>query len=69
MDHVPLPEAPAPKAQPVDDDVAAAIVKFQTGLFEHMGVAATPVVTREGDTYQFPAPGGGGTGSGSSGAS
>ena len=43
---------PAPKAQPVDDDVAAAIVKFQTGLFEHMGVAATPVVTREGDTYQ-----------------
>mgnify|MGYP001121327371 CR=1 FL=1 len=46
------PEASAPKAQPVDDDVAAAIVKFQTGLFEHMGVAATPVVTREGDTYQ-----------------
>ena len=46
------PGAPAPKAQPVDDDVAAAIVKFQTGLFEHMGVAATPVVTREGDTYQ-----------------
>ena len=43
---------PPPKAQPVDDDVAAAIVKFQTGLFEHMGVAATPVVTREGDTYQ-----------------
>ena len=32
--------------------MAAAIVKFQTGLFEHMGVAATPVVTREGDTYQ-----------------
>ena len=46
------PEASAPKAQPVDDDVAAAIVKFQTGLFEHMGVAATPVVIREGDTYQ-----------------
>ena len=46
------PEASAPKAQPVDDDVAAAIVKFQTGLFEHMGVAATAVVTREGDTYQ-----------------
>lgn len=46
------PEAPAPKAQPADDDVAAAIIKFQTGLFEHMGVAATPVVTREGDTYQ-----------------
>lgn len=37
---------------PADDDVAAAIIKFQTGLFEHMGVAATPVVTRDGDTYQ-----------------
>ena len=46
------PEAPAPKAQPVNDDVAAAIVKFQTGLFEHMGVEARPMVTREGDTYQ-----------------
>lgn len=39
-------------AVPADDDVAAAIVKFQTGLFEHMDVAATPVVTRDGDTYQ-----------------
>ena len=36
----------------MDDDVAAAIVKFQTGLFKHMGVEATPVVTRDGDTYQ-----------------
>jgi len=44
--------APAPKGEPADDDVAAAIVKFQTGLFEHMGVEATPVVTRDGDTYQ-----------------
>ena len=43
---------PPQAAAPADDDVAAAIVKFQTGLFEHMGVAATPVVTREGDTYQ-----------------
>ena len=45
---------PAPAAQPVpaDDDVAAAIVKFQAGLFQHMGVEATPVVTRDGDTYQ-----------------
>ena len=43
---------PAPKAERADDDVAAAIIKFQTGLFEHMGVTATPVVTREGDTYQ-----------------
>ena len=42
----------APKGEPVDDDVAAAIVKFQTGLFAHMGVDATPVVTRDGDTYQ-----------------
>ena len=57
-----LESAPAPKAEPprseslrgerTDDDVAAAIVKFQTGLFEHMGVTATPVVTKEGDTYQ-----------------
>ena len=48
--------APAPKAAaPVvegEDAVAAAIVKFQTGLFAHMGVEATPVVTKEGDTYQ-----------------
>jgi len=51
----------APKAQPVKaapvveesgDAVAAAIVKFQTGLFAHMGVEATPIVTKEGDTYQ-----------------
>ena len=40
------------EAAPADDDIAAAIVKFQTGLFAHMGVEATPVVTREGDTYQ-----------------
>ena len=48
----PAPVPAAPKREPVDDDVAAAIVKFQTGLFAHMGVEATPVVTREGDTYQ-----------------
>ncbi len=51
----PQAAAPAPEraqAPAADDDVAAAIVKFQTGLFEHMGVAATPVVTRDGDTYQ-----------------
>ncbi len=48
----PAPVPAAPKGEPVDDDVAAAIVKFQTGLFAHMGVEATPVVTREGDTYQ-----------------
>ena len=49
----PKPEpSPAPKGERAEDDVAAAIVKFQTGLFEHMGVTATPVVTKEGDTYQ-----------------
>lgn len=47
------PQAVQPQtAVSVDDDVAAAIIKFQTGLFEHMGVAVTPVVTRDGDTYQ-----------------
>ena len=48
----PAPVRSAPAPVPADDDVAAAIVKFQTGLFEHMGVEATPVVSREGDTYQ-----------------
>lgn len=61
----PRPERPAPRAETrpqappappqaaqADDGVAGAIVKFQTGLFAHMGVEATPVVTREGDTYQ-----------------
>ena len=32
--------------------MAAAILKFQTGLFANMGVEATPVITKEGDTYQ-----------------
>ena len=44
--------APVQRGEPVDDDVATAIVKFQTGLFAHMGVEAKPVVTREGETYQ-----------------
>ena len=53
----PVPKADRPRGESLtdkraDDDVAAAIVKFQTGLFEHMGVTATPVVTREGDTWQ-----------------
>ena len=55
----PAPQQPAPKreeprqaAPAAEDDVAQAIVRFQTGLFAHMGVEATPVVTREGDTYQ-----------------
>ena len=52
-------KAPAPQPAPVpqpetagEDAVADAIVRFQTGLFAHMGVEATPVVTRDGDTYQ-----------------
>ena len=48
----------APKGEPAEDDVAAAIVKFQTGLFQHMGVEARPVVTRDGDTYQVVLEGG-----------
>ena len=47
----PKPE-PAPTPENGDDSVAAAIVKFQTGLFAHMGVNATPVVTKEGDAWQ-----------------
>ncbi len=49
------PKPAAPASAPVDegeDGVAAAIVKFQTGLFAQMGVEATPVVTKDGDTYQ-----------------
>lgn len=53
----PVEKSPAPKAEPAapvagDDPVAAAIVKFQTGLFAHMGVEAAPVITKDGDTYQ-----------------
>ena len=51
-------KAPAPKAAPAapvvegEDEVSAAIRKFQVGLFAQMGVEATPVITKEGDTYQ-----------------
>ena len=51
-------KAPAPKAEPAapavegEDEVAAAIRKFQVGLFAQMGVEATPVITKEDDTYQ-----------------
>ena len=48
----PSPKAESPRDKRADDDVAEAIIKFQTGLFAHMGVTATPVVTKEGDTYQ-----------------
>ena len=57
----PAPKAdpdPAPKGEGADSDVSAAIVSFQTGLFQHMGVEAVPVVTREGDTYQVVLEGG-----------
>ncbi|MGN0985462.1 MAG: RNA-binding cell elongation regulator Jag/EloR [Candidatus Enterenecus sp.] len=48
------PKPAAPTAAPAagSDPVAEAIVKFQTGLFAHMGVEATPVVTKEEDAYQ-----------------
>jgi spoIIIJ-associated protein len=46
----PVKAAPAP--QQSGDSVIDAIVKFQTGLFAQMGVEATPIVTKEGDTYQ-----------------
>lgn len=58
----PVMAAVEPQAEPVqtstaveeivDDDVAQAIVRFQSGLFAQMGVEATSRVTRDGDTYQ-----------------
>ena len=48
----PQSELSAAPVQAGEDRVVDAIVSFQTGLFSHMGVQATPVVTREGDTYQ-----------------
>lgn len=48
----PAAPAAAPAAKKADDDVVEAICRFQTGLFAHMGVEATPVVTKEGDAYQ-----------------
>ncbi len=42
----------APVAETTGDTVIDAIIKFQTGLFAQMGVEATPIVTKEGDTYQ-----------------
>ena len=41
----------APAAESCDDEVAGKISTFLTGLFAHMDVEATPVITREGDTY------------------
>ena len=41
-----------PVVEVVDDDVAQAILRFQSGLFAQMGVEATSQVTRDGDTYQ-----------------
>ena len=49
----PKPAPVQPAGDAVDDDVAEAIIKFQTGLFAHMGVEATPRVSTNGDnTYQ-----------------
>ncbi len=45
-------ENSTPQAEVVEDDVAQAIVRFQSGLFAQMGVEATSRVTRDGDTYQ-----------------
>ncbi len=44
--------APSPAGEPVDDEVSAAIVRFQTGLFQQLGVQAVPAVTRDGEAYQ-----------------
>ena len=41
----------APVAESCDDEIAGKIGTFLTGLFAHMDVEATPVITREGDTY------------------
>ena len=43
--------APVAETQPCGDEIAAKITGFLSGLFAHMDVEATPVVTREGDTY------------------
>lgn len=54
---VPAPEpVPAPKpvsaAVPADDDVSAAIIAFQAGLFERMNVAAVSKVAKQDEIYQ-----------------
>ena len=46
----PAGEAAAP-VQAGDDEIAAKITAFLSGLFTHMEVEAVPVITREGDTY------------------
>ena len=48
--------APAPQTAPAavsaaEDEVAARIEQFMTGLFQHMGVEAAPQISRDGDTY------------------
>lgn len=45
-------ETSTPAAEVVDDDVAQAIVRFQSGLFAQMGVEASSRITRDGETYQ-----------------
>lgn len=39
-------------AVPADDDVSAAIIAFQAGLFERMNVAAVSKVAKQDDIYQ-----------------
>lgn len=52
-------EAPAAAASAVDDDRAAAIEAFLTGLLEHMGAQAKPVITVDGGgAYQVELVGG-----------
>ena len=41
----------APAGEPCDDETSARITDFLTGLLRQMEVEATPVITRDGDTY------------------
>ena len=52
----PAPAPQAPQAAPAavsaaEDEVAARIEQFMTGLFQHMGVVAAPQISRDGDIY------------------
>lgn len=45
-------EDSTPEEEIVEDDVAQAIVRFQSGLFAQMGVEATSRITRSEETYR-----------------
>ena len=45
-------ETSTPAEEVVEDEVAQAIIRFQSGLFAQMGVEATSRVTRKEETYQ-----------------